>query len=423
MKILRLRTVMAALGAVCLLAGCGGQDIVQDIGQDTETFILDIGQDINEWIGASGSVTNDNGSIASTQDGEKEEEEESVLFREPDTYCYAYDTLSETQKIWYRDIDAVLGNMQKERELAPEGFKEGLNEEDIDRIFQCVLNDHPEYFYVEGYTYTKYTQMDKLVKLVFSGTYSVSLQEAERRHSQIVLAVEQLLAGVPEEASDYDKVKYVYETLIRETEYDLSAPDNQNIYSVFVNHASVCQGYAKATQYLLNKLGIDCTLVLGTVDTGEGHAWNLVKVDGEYYYVDTTWGDASYQTEGEGAFMMPEINYDYLCVTTGQISRTHTLGDEEPMPECDALEANYYIKEGAYFDSFDEEQLKGFFEEAQEQGRSDVTLKCGNEEVYGEFKRRLLEEQEIFDYFKHDGKIAYAQNVKQLSLTFWVTNE
>ena len=52
-----------------------------------------------------------------------------------------------------------------------------------------------------------------------------------------------------------------------------------------------------------------------------------------------------------------------------------------------------------------------------------MTLKCGNEEVYGEFKRRLLEEQEIFDYFKHDGKIAYAQNVKQLSLTFWVTNE
>ena len=108
------------------------------------------------------------------------------------------------------------------------------------------------------------------------------------------LVAEEILRGIAKDASEYEKVKYVYDRMITDTEYDLSSPDNQNIYSVFIHHLSVCQGYSKATQYLLNRLGIESTLVLGTVDTGEGHAWNLVSVNGEWYYLDATWGDASY---------------------------------------------------------------------------------------------------------------------------------
>lgn len=342
---------------------------------------------------------------------------------------YSAGTLSEAELTWYEDIKRTLGSFGEKERLDAAALAAGCDEEDIDRIFQCVLNDHPELFYVEGYSYTRYTRGDKITAIAFSGTYSIDRETAEGRRKEIEAAAEKILSGADEEADQYAKVKYVYDTIIRETDYDPASPDNQNVYSVFVNNRSVCQGYAKAIQYLLNRLGVECTLVLGTVESGEGqegHAWNLVKVDGEYYYVDATWGDASYtQQDGEAENAgIPEINYDYLNVTTEELLKTHTLGENIPMPQCAATEANYYFREGALFTSYDREQMKGLFDRAEEQGRDDVTVKCADWECYTEVLTELVDNHEIFRYLGESGAtVAYAKNDNQMSLTFWVTNE
>lgn len=343
---------------------------------------------------------------------------------------FAYRNLSDAEKIWYRDMENILGCFNTDVELSEEALAAGLNETHIDRIFQCVLNDHPELFYVEGYSYTKYTRLgrnDDILSIEFSGRYSIEQGTARQRKDQIHLAVDEILSGIDKNASQYEKVKYVYDTVIRETDYKLDSEDNQNIYSVFVNHLSVCQGYAKATQYLLNRLGVECALVLGTVETGEGHAWNIVNVDGSYYYVDTTWGDASYQmeeTSPEADSMMPEINYDYLNVTTAELLRTHALAEGQQMPLCNDTAANYYVKEGALFESYDREQMEALFRQTLHQGRSDVTIKCATLECYREIFNFLVEKKEIFDYLPDSGQsVGYTQNDVQLSLTFWMTND
>lgn len=419
-----IRAVSLALVFFFVLSGCKGDP--------TEEIIREFSLEDAERRGETHStVEEDIQSNGADEPSARVETvtEESPFFLEMGS-GFALSALSDAEKIWYRDMEQILGSFGTEIYLSEEGLKAGLNEDSIDRIFQCVLNDHPELFYVDGYSYTKYSSYgnnDEILSVEFSGRYNVDIDTARSRHDQIKEAVSGILEGIDSEASQYDKVKYVYDTLIRETDYQLDSPDNQNIYSVFVNHLSVCQGYAKATQYLLNRLGVECALVLGTVETGEGHAWNLVNIDGSYYYVDTTWGDASYQLEDEEAQIqsnLPEINYDYLNVTTAELLRTHTLDGSMLMPQCIDTKANYYVREGALFSDYDREQMAALFERMQEQGRSDVTVKCTARDVYDRIFSALIEKQEIFNFLTDTGgsTVAYTQNETQLSLTFWVTN-
>lgn len=333
--------------------------------------------------------------------------------------CYAYQMLSEDEKVLYVEIANALLTFGEDVKLS------SCDKEEISRVFQCVLNDHPEIFYVDGYTYTEYTLGDVLRKITFTGTYRFSQEEVQEKQTLIDDYVNQCLAGMPEDADEYTKVKYIYEYLIHHTEYDATAQNNQNICSVFIEGRSVCQGYAKATQYLLNQADIFATLVLGRVIGGEGHAWNLVRIDGQYYYVDTTWGDASYQAaEGSASYpdeKIPTINYDYLCVTTNQLEITHTIDNVVEVPECTSMKDNYYVREGVYFTRWDEEQLARVFEEGYEKGSTYVTLKCADAEVYRQMQDALIIKQGIFQYLDcPNGVVSYADNEKQYSISFWL---
>lgn len=362
--------------------------------------------------------------VSVERNGIKEEEltlaeEEKFLLRDMQENSYAFHQLPDNEQEIYLEILWTLLNFRENVTLS------SMDEEEISRMFQCVLNDHPEIFYVDGYTYTQYTLGDILKRITFSGTYPMDKEEIADRQTQIDEYVKQCFSGITSEMDEYEKVKHIYEYLIDHTEYDALAKDNQNICSVFLDGRSVCQGYAKATQYLLQQAGIGSTLILGEVSKGEGHAWNAVRIDGQWYYVDTTWGDASYQAVGgEDSYPQkakPTINYDYLCVTTEQLCKTHTIENVVTPPECVAMEANYYVKEGLYFTTLDKEQLTRIFQEGYEHGNAYVTLKCASEELYEQMQDMLITEQEIFKYLDcPNGVVSYTDDKEQYSMSFWL---
>lgn len=140
--------------------------------------------------------------------------------------------------------------------------------------------------------------------------------------------------------SDYEKEKAVHDYLVLNTAYDYENYQNGTLpdisfraAGVFLYRTAVCQGYAEAFQLLLNLIGIECYTVTGT-SGGVSHAWNIVRLDGEYYHVDVTHDDPVPDAPGE-------VRHHYFNVTDRELSATH---DRQTHPEivCDGEKYNYY---------------------------------------------------------------------------------
>ena len=321
---------------------------------------------------------------------------------------YAYETLTAEQKTVYDEVYRIILAHDSKVKVST------CDEKVLEKAYRSVIADHGGIFWVSGYNYTQYTMGKKIVSIDFSPSYTMERTERDSYQRRIDAVVDSILKNVDPSWGDYEKAKYVFEYLAGNVEYQMGTEQNQNIISVFLNKKTVCQGYANATQYLLTLLGIPAVVVTGTAE-GDTHAWNLVQLDGAYYFMDTTWGNSSYNNGASG--MGTFINYNYFAVTTGELQKTHQPNDDIIVPVCQAVKDNYYVHENLYFDTWDADSIGNVYRAAYEQGDGFCSVRFADRELYEQAFTYFITDQKIVHYCKGLTSLYYLEDSDQNVLT------
>ena len=141
---------------------------------------------------------------------------------------------------------------------------------------------------------------------------------------------------ITEDMSDYDRELAIHDWMTARGQYDpamlshdssgVPDPDNDNPYGFLLHGKGVCLGYASTFQLFMDCLGIECITVYGLSRGVNDHAWNMVRLDGDWYCVDVTWDDPV--TAGR--------NHKYFNVTSEFMRQTKHQWDEQNVPEATA---------------------------------------------------------------------------------------
>lgn len=274
---------------------------------------------------------------------------------------------TENQRKCYEDILANTKDFTSETKsgrylMKPVNIEEyNLSLSEVSMIVDGVFGDNPQIFWIDlDYTYT--TVNSAITEIQF---YSVMSE------SQYLLCKKQLnkrvkifVNSAKELNTDFEKELLAHDFIIDSCEYESSSnPSDSEPYTAYgalVSQKAVCQGYTKAFQLLLSKVGINSINISG-VSENQNHIWNAVMLDDNWYYVDVTWDDNQ-----------DRRSYDYFNITTKQLKKNHTINptfhnsksqssDDMSLnfyvPKCTNSEYNYYYKFGSHLEDMNNNTL------------------------------------------------------------------
>lgn len=323
---------------------------------------------------------------------------------------YAHNTLSEDQQIVYDEMLDAIMNMEESVSLST------TDRSDVKLCYDAICADYGEIFWVDTCSYREVSMFGKPFAVSFAVKYAYTPEEVASYREQMQPVIDGYLERLAECESDYEKTEVLYRKLIREVDYDMGAENNQNILSVFLGKKTVCQGYACATQYLLQQAGIPCVIITGMAQ-GQPHAWNMAMLDGDYYYIDVTWGNADFLGKTENA--ANSVNYGYLNITTDELLINHRPQVDFTLSTCDSTENNYYVKKKLFFDSWDPDMIGTKIARAFKKEKASVSVKFSDGEILSQAKRYFIDEQHITDYCEGISQIYYVPDTDLNILTIY----
>ncbi len=272
---------------------------------------------------------------------------------EKDDYYYGF--LTSNQKTVYNYIAHAVKDLKKEFKV--KGYELSTTPEamsDVSEAMDAFFNDHPEVFYLE----TSYrvainswiTGQVLEIQLAYTVTNEIELQNQIRI---INAKINDMIKNVP--------VNNIFETELelhdrlcksasyfKYTDIDDIPMECHTIYGTFVKDTAVCDGFSKAMQILLDRVGIESIITVGNLQ-GESHAWNMVHLDDEWYHLDVTSDKSLYRNDELSNYVI----HSYFNVTTENIKATHSIKYERKIPRAVETKYNYYVYMNKYISNND----------------------------------------------------------------------
>ena len=222
----------------------------------------------------------------------------------------------------------------------------GLKTSDADTISNILYLETPEAFHVHSYSYSYYP--DGSIVYI-KPSYICTAAEYPAKLKEMQSVADKLLAGVKgnQNLSDVEKALILHDRLAIWAEYDTdfsTGPQMYTPYGILVAKEGVCQGYAIAYDYLLEQVGIENHFCSSKALI---HAWNTVKINNNWYHVDVTHDDPTYDQTGR----VRHINF--LRSTAGIKSTSHNASDFDTTPTDTTYDSYYWQNTDTAFQLID----------------------------------------------------------------------
>ncbi len=237
-----------------------------------------------------------------------------------------------------------------------------LTEAELRVTFLAFINDNPQIFWLaNAYSYG-YSDNETQIQL-----YSVAPQNEcntmIQKLNQKVSAIEQ---AMPSGLNEFDRELYLVNYLADHCVYDNDAVTDGSMWKPFASYGAlvegkaVCEGYSRAMQYLSSCSGLQSILVRGRSD-GVNHMWNMMKIDGNWYHLDTTWCDSDFMV-----YNFFNLNDQVIAQTHSIFPNVSTLTDSQidgtggsvvefnlAIPCCTSTDKNYFETKGIKISNLD----------------------------------------------------------------------
>ena len=210
----------------------------------------------------------------------------------------------------------------KSEEMAADVTGMGVTPDNVSTAVAYFINTHGEYFYVSmkySYSYNKNTNAVTRIYLYANSKYTKS--DVDTFNAK----VDSIMALIDPEWTDLEKALFLHDYLVTHCDYDQDTSNyHYDSYNCLVKGSCVCQGYSLTYDYLCRLAGVSCYYISSD---DLNHAWNLVKIDGEEYFVDSTWDDPFYSSTRKPYYKAYCAHRHFLLSRNAMYNKGHESDD------------------------------------------------------------------------------------------------